>query len=140
MDEKKRAERSLKHVQKRESDWIRQHPFKNIAYKTYLPSREAAAIVRDREAAQERLAVAEKALSEFSNGHRIAHIKLEDAIEKVLPEAQEKASSRQERYLAIQRVLQPKQALERQQQEQVLELERQKRQERGRDSGRYRGR
>lgn len=127
LEEKKRAERSLKHIQERESDWIKKHPFKNLAYKTYLPSREAAAIVRDREAAQERLAVAEKALSEFSNGRRIAHIKLEDAIEKVLPEAQKEASSRQERYLAIQQVLQPKQALERQQREQALELERQKR-------------
>jgi Spy/CpxP family protein refolding chaperone len=103
-----------------------------LVYEVGLPNGEIAGIIRARETAQQELKAAEKALGVFRCERMRAEDRLEAAIDKVMPEAEKESSYRRERYEAIQKVLQPKQELERQQREQERQRERELRRGRGR--------
>ncbi len=139
------AEATSKSAQRRIQQWKDAHPVqvllcdKGIVY----PSGEYAELLKAGIETEHQVVQAKTNLKNYERGRAKAEAQLEKAVQQVLPECEKVAAARQGRYQAIQRVLEPRQELERKRQEEKAQqqrLEQAKSQEQSRGGGRSMGR
>ncbi len=115
-----------------EQAWREKHPVKAALFDLGLPNSELKALTQARETAQTKHENEEKALAVFVQDRKDAKEKLEEAIQKALPEAERLLPERQDRFAEIHAILEPKR-------EQARQRELERSQERG-GGGRSMGR
>lgn len=139
------AEATSKSAQRRIQQWKEAHPVQALLCDKGMvyPGGEYAELLKAGIEKEHQLAQAKANLKSYERGRAKAEAQLEKAIQQVLPKCEKVAAAKQWRYQAIQRVLEPRQALERKRQEEKAQqqrLEQAKAQEQSRGGGRSMGR
>lgn len=139
------AEATSKSAQRRIQQWKEAHPVQALLCDKGMvyPGGEYAELLKAGIEKEYQAAQAKAHLKSYEWGRAKAEAQLEKAIQRVLPECEQVAAARQGRHQAIQRVLEPRQELERKRQEEKAQqqrLEQAKAQEQGRGGGRSMGR
>jgi hypothetical protein len=123
------AEAVSMHAQRQIQQWKETHPVQALLCDKGLvyPGGDYAKLLKAGIEGQYHLVQAKAHLKSYERGRAKAEAQLEKAIQRVLPECEKAATAKQERYLAIQRVLEPRQAMERKLQEEKAKVHEQSR-------------
>lgn len=123
------AEATSKSAQSLIQQWKEAHPVQALLCDKGMvyPGGDYAELLKAGIEKEYYLAQARASLKSYERGRAKAEAQLEKAIQRVLPECEKAAAAKQERYRAIQRVLEPRQALERKRQEEKAKVHEQSR-------------